>query len=431
MTSRPSQISRLCFRSRLDSVTIMTAAPASTINVIDLFAGSGGLTQGFHEFKIDGVSPFRTVGAVESDYAAASTYAANFAAEAGGTDHIFARDIKDWDPSVIDADVDVILGGPPCQGFSGLGKEDPSDPRNQLWREYVRVVKAVAPKIFVIENVDRFFRSHEFDLLRQSAERGGELEDYAFSERKVLNSADYGVPQARRRAIVLATRRDLLDLHPDRSPLLHPAATHRKQEKGKATSALISPDEIYSSWVPASTVFDKTPKSTETTELPERHCEPLGVPLPGMFTTAELHIGRNPTPLSLARYEAIPPGGNRHDLVTAGLSTASWMRHQTGSSDVMGRMHLDRPAVTIRTEFYKPEKGRYLHPTENRPITHREAALLQGFPEDFRWCGSKTQIARQIGNAVPVGLSQAIAGQLYRYLLITGRIRQEPMLESA
>ncbi|WP_433697731.1 DNA cytosine methyltransferase [Nocardiopsis sp. CA-288880] len=85
----------------------------------------------------------------------------------------------------------------------------------------------------------------------------------------------------------------------------------------------------------------------------------------------------------------------------------------------MGRLHLDRPSVTIRTEFYKPEKGRYLHPWAHRPITHYEAALFQGFPEDFLWCGSKTQIARQIGNAVPVGLARAIAQQVHAYLMLT------------
>lgn len=84
------------------------------------------------------------------------------------------------------------------------------------------------------------------------------------------------------------------------------------------------------------------------------------------------------------------------------LSTDSWDKHDTGTGDVMGRLRLGEPSVTIRTEFFKPEKGRYLHPTEHRPITHYEAARIQGFPLDFRWCGSKTDIARQIGNAVPI-----------------------------
>ncbi|CAM00880.1 DNA-cytosine methyltransferase [Saccharopolyspora erythraea NRRL 2338] len=108
------------------------------------------------------------------------------------------------------------------------------------------------------------------------------------------------------------------------------------------------------------------------------------------------------------------------------------MRHRSGSADVMGRLHWDRPAVTIRTEFYKPEKGRYLHPEADRPITHMEAALLQDFPMDFKWCGSKIEIARQIGNAVPVGLARAIAGQVYRYLLeVSGQQAERGLRDTA
>jgi DNA (cytosine-5)-methyltransferase 1 len=410
----------------------MSLSPTKLVNVLDLFAGCGGFTQGFKNFRADpesDSSPFHTVGAVEWDIAAASTYAANFAEEAGGREHIFAGDIKDWTQDMAGPDVDVILGGPPCQGFSGLGKEDPDDPRNQLWREYVRVVKAVNPKLFVIENVDRFFRSHEFNLLEQSTEKNGDLRDYQIVP-LVLNAADYGVPQARRRAIVLATHRDLMKLHPENQPLRHPDPTHRKMVKNEDTDTLVGIEEARSPWVPASTIFENTPKSARGTELPNHMCSPLGQELPGTFLTTQLHIGRNPTLHSLTRYAAIPPGGNRHDL-PADLSTESWLRHRSGSHDVMGRMYWDQPSVTIRTEFYKPEKGRYLHPSENRPITHMEAALLQGFPKEFKWCGTKVQIARQIGNAVPVGLSHAIARQLYAYLEVTGQVRRAVTPKSA
>lgn len=138
----------------------------------------------------------------------------------------------------------------------------------------------------------------------------------------------------------------------------------------------------------------------------------------------------------------IPAGGNRKDLsqkwftvtergeiqifdtqsprgvktTVRYLSTPSWDDHTTGTGDVMGRLRLGEPSVTIRTEFFKPEKGRYLHPTEPRPITHYEAARIQGFPLDFRWCGSKTDIARQIGNGVPIPLGTAIASAIHAYL---------------
>ena len=313
------------------------------------------------------------------------------------------------------------MGGPPCQGFSGLGKEDPDDPRNRLWREYIRVVKRLEPKIFVIENVDRFLKSREFAALCAAVD-GGELKNYVLQSRHLV-AADYGVPQARKRAIVLATHRDLIGLHPEAAPLRHPAPTHA--DPRKYATGLLAEGTGLAPWVPVSEVFGvkgrpKTPEYPATTTLPDNRCSPLGKEVPGPFKTTELHIGRNPTRLSLLRYMDIPEGGNRHDIRPE-LSTESWMNHRSGSHDVMGRMYIDRPSVTIRTEFYKPEKGRYLHPWAHRPITHYEAALLQGFPEDFLWCGSKIEIARQIGNAVPIGLSRAIAEQVYNYLLATGR----------
>ena len=137
----------------------------------------------------------------------------------------------------------------------------------------------------------------------------------------------------------------------------------------------------------------------------------LSLDVPGIFETHELHVSRFYTDLSLERFRHIPPGGNRFDL-PFDLQAPCWQKHTTGSGDVMGRLHWDRPSVTIRTEFWKPEKGRYLHPTADRAITHMEAALLQGFPEDYRWCGTRASIGRQIGNAVPVELGRSVARAL-------------------
>ncbi|QYC45257.1 putative BsuMI modification methylase subunit YdiO [Nonomuraea coxensis DSM 45129] len=274
------------------------------------------------------------------------------------------------------------------------------------------MVRALQPRIFVIENVDRFMRSREFELLTASTnEKDGDLRDYVL-QTNLLNAADYGVPQTRRRVIVLATHRDLVSSHPSGEPLKHPSPTHRKPDGKNDEGALFSHSRY---WVPSRTVFKETGLETRTTELPDRTCNLLGKTLPGTFLTTDLHIGRNPTKHSLKRYRAIPEGGNRHNLPEE-LSTPNWINHRNGSGDVMGRLWYDRPSVTIRTEFYKPEKGRYLHPEADRPITHLEAALLQGFPLNYRWVGSKVQIARQIGNAVPVGLAKVIAGDLYRYL---------------
>lgn len=395
-----------------------------TIKVVDLFSGAGGFSAGFRAYEPAGPdsSPFESVAAVEYDEAAAATYASNF-----GSSHVANIDISKWDAKPYQGKVDVIMGGPPCQGFSALNRDDltkkppkADDPRNLLWREYMRCVKTIEPKIFVLENVDRFLKSQEFADLEASTAAGGDLEKYKLSY-KVLNAADYGVPQARRRAIVIATHEDLGD------PLEHPRPTHARDFAAQPTlDEDTGENDVLQPWLTVGeAVFSRTQETTSQINLPERTDKPLGVVLPGPYKTTELHIGRSPTALSLARYSAIGPGGNRHDLrkkfaIVLGkrtyLSTESWDKHNSGSGDVMGRMHKDRPSVTIRTEFYKPEKGRYLHPVANRPITHYEAALIQGFPAEFKWFGSKVQIARQIGNAVPIGLGRALAQAIHERL---------------
>ena len=148
----------------------------------------------------------------------------------------------------------------------------------------------------------------------------------------------------------------------------------------------------------------------------------LGPPVgtePGRAPTPyDLHFGRNPTPMSIQRYKAIPKEGmNRVDLLQRApeLTPQCWV-DKKGGTDLFGRLWWDRPAVTIRTEFYKPEKGRYLHPKQHRPITHREAARFQSFPDDFVFCGTKIEIAKQIGNAVPPKLAASVADAVYEAL---------------
>jgi DNA (cytosine-5)-methyltransferase 1 len=106
---------------------------------------------------------------------------------------------------------------------------------------------------------------------------------------------------------------------------------------------------------------------------------------------------------------------NRFDLqrLAPELTPECWLKKKSGGTDLFGRLWWDKPSVTIRTEFFKPEKGRYLHPEQHRPITHREAARLQSFPDDFVFCGSKVEIAKQIGNAVPPLLAAKIADCVY------------------
>ena len=353
--------------------------------MIDLFAGCGGLTQGFVD------AGFEPVAASEWELSAAATYAANF-----GEDHMTYGDIADFDevPSA-----DLVVGGPPCQGFSNLGTRDPDDPRNKLWREYMRVVEEANPQVFVLENVDRFAKSSEFELLMTEL-TSGRLRAWADVAYAVLNAADYGVPQRRNRTILIASRVGPIDL---------PPPTHSSD----GTEGL-------ERWATVRSAIGRVPAWPETTQLPESRVEMFGEDVRGIFKSTEIHLGRNPTELSRLRYDCIPPGGGRFDLPDE-LMPACWANKPSGTTDVMGRMRWEAPSLTIRTEFYKPEKGQYLHPQwdpddvdarVNRPITHREAALLQTFPATFLWCGTKIEIAKQIGNAVPRVLASAIARQI-------------------
>jgi len=437
------------------------------ITVVDLFSGCGGFTQGFHEFRPEWAQDsgplFHSIAAVEHDAAAAATYAVNFGS--GRSDktlppaRVHFGDIERWEPTPEALHADVVVGGPPCQGFSALNRTKKGSERNRLWEDYVRIVGKIRPKVFVIENVDRFLKSDEFRNLLSQVEEGGLLAEYRLvdppgheptdteemkNKRYLLNAADYGAVQARRRAIVIGVRRDV----DNRRTIAYPAPTHIRRPKHSrtiSTQPLDGVDVGRANWRAVNSVFDESSQLViKGTELPDGkdHILEVDAVVPGVFTTRDLHFGRSPERLSMARYHAIPPGGNRKDLrgkwytvndrdeidifnsptphgVTTPvepLSTISWDKHNTGSGDVMGRLRLGEPSVTIRTEFFKPEKGRYLHPTDPRPITHYEAARIQGFPLDFRWCGSKTDIAKQIGNAVPIPLGMAIASAIHKYL---------------
>lgn len=198
-----------------------------------------------------------------------------------------------------------------------------------------------------------------------------QLAGYAV-ESRVLNAADYGVPQTRKRAIIIGSRI---------GPVVFPQPTHVDPEKRDLLSL------HRSNWVTVEDVIKDLP------------LEP---------TNESLHFGRHPTAKSLERYYHVPPGGNRWNLPVE-LMPECWKKKTKGGTDLFGRLQWNVPSVTIRTEFFKPEKGRYLHPEAHRPITHREAARIQCFPDDFVFKGSKIEIAKQIGNAVPVKLAYVIA----------------------
>ncbi|MBB6173355.1 DNA (cytosine-5)-methyltransferase 1 [Nocardiopsis mwathae] len=354
----------------------------TAIRTIDLFAGAGGLALGFRQAALG----FTSVFAVEVDPAAARTFKQNFGCE------VFDGPIEAVDHY---PEADLIIGGPPCQGFSPLGRDRDDESRaqlNDLWQQYLKAVCELQPKAFVIENVPQFQKSAQFARLLELMETDEDLKQYSYNY-GVLNAADYGVAQTRRRGIFVAVRG--VDDVPWPPPPTHGPESPSGQEY------LTLRDVIGD--------LPSYPKNAEITFDSEGR--------------QDLHIKRNPTAKSLARYRAIPEGGNRFDLRRnrPDLEPRCWANKATGTTDVMGRLWWDRPGFTIRTEFYKPEKGRYLHPQYDRPITHREAARIQSFPDDFVFEGTKIDVARQIGNAVPAKLGRALAEFVYALAFADGK----------
>lgn len=340
--------------------------------IIDLFSGAGGMTLGFVDDRF--VGGFECVLAVDNDVAAMATHKEFFGGES------VAGNIEEWlEKTSQIPKADIVIGGPPCQGFSLLNKNRDGDMRRALWEPYMDIVKASGAKIFVMENVKELLKSGEFDAIRLRAKKLGFELAY-----EILNAADYGAPQNRKRAVIIGWNTKAGVSKPDFPPKPTHANPANKSELPK--------------W---RTVKDAIG------DLPN----PIGIEIRNCEGPLNLHFGRTPTAKSLARYKAVPPGGNRFDLQANApeLTPNCWLNKPSGGTDLFGRLWWDRPSVTIRTEFFKPEKGRYLHPTKNRPITHREAARLMGFPDDFPFQGSKIEIARQIGNAVPPPLAAAIA----------------------
>lgn len=341
------------------------------IEMIELFAGCGGMALGFEQ------AGFRARLANDIDEDACRTLRANNLA-----DKVVAGPIQEIGKL---PKAQVIAGGPPCQGFSIMGSQRPDDPRNDLWQYYFKCVAEVAPDVFLLENVPPLLRSAQYEQLLGAAHALG----YTV-EATILDAADYGVPQRRKRALVIGSRVGQIGF---------PDATHG----GSGLPAWSTIRDAFRG-IPANPTIDESDgRSRREAALPE------------------WHIGRTPTEVSEKRYRMIPEGGDRRNIAPE-LRPPSW-EGRRGGNDAYGRLIWDAPGPTIRTDP-RPSKGRYLHPVENRAITPYEAARIQGFPDTFVFCGTKTTVSRQVGNAVPPPLAAALAARIRSALQRSGKRRR-------
>ena len=339
--------------------------------VIDLFAGVGGLSLGFEKKGFD------VVLANEYDASIATSYIANHKNTKMIVGDITSLDLEDTFGKLAGT-IDVVIGGPPCQGFSQKGQRKTiHDERNFLFKYYVSVVELVNPKYFVMENVPNLLTA-EGGYFRHEIEELFNKLGYSL-EYGVLNASDYGVPQNRRRAVIIGK------LNGDAPKL--PVPKRNDVTIWDAISDLAylesgegSEEQEYK--YPAESDYEKMLRKDSSK----------------LFN----HIATKHSPLALERLALIPPNAGREVLPEEHLTKSIY-------SGTWTRMKKDEISVTITTRFDTPSSGKFTHPFLNRAITVREAARIQSFPDNFHFVGNKGSQMKQVGNAVPPLLAAAIA----------------------
>ncbi|UPR49552.1 DNA cytosine methyltransferase [Vibrio cyclitrophicus] len=385
-----------------------------TVKAIDLFAGAGGFTLSAIDAGVD------VLAAIEFDKAAANTYKENFintrklkidlrAGEEGDINNVEPSELR-TSLRLKKGELDLILGGPPCQGFSTHRINDAgvNDPRNTLLLRYFEFVNEFSPKAFLVENVAGLLWKRHKDFLDKFialAENAG----YVIKFRNIVNAKDYGVPQNRKRVFIYGLRKDLdceLIEFPPKPTHFSPNSTNKPHWETASSVFEKVPAELYEKYWQL--YFKEKSKLTceETFELlaslsngePFKDNDICNI---HMKPTDNMVIKLNDTPLNGSREDA----GEQHRL-------KCHSNGYKGHKDVYGRILIHLPSNTITTGCNNPSKGRFVHPWLNHGMTLRHAARLQSFPDWFDFHGSSTEKARQIGNAVPPLLGNVLISDI-------------------
>ncbi|MBL4697981.1 MAG: DNA cytosine methyltransferase [Phycisphaerales bacterium] len=359
------------------------------MNSIDLFAGAGGLSLGLSQAGINVV----LANELEEDFAA--TYQANHPNTRMRVDDIaridFAAEIKALE---LTGNIHLVCGGPPCQGFSTVGKKDLDDPRNSLFQQFLRCVDETNPEAIIFENVAGFKTMYQgrvyHELIEHLTSRG------FVTDTKILNAVDFGLAQYRKRTIVVGIRSDKL--------VEWPTAQYSNDSDG-----------LFGALPPYRVLMDAIsdlPPLSACGQSDEYLSEPQNE-----FQEAMRDGASELTEHNCANYgqrmqeilKIIPPGGSVHDLPER-------LRPKGYFANTYARLVPDQPSPTITRNFGTPSSSRCVHPHQNRALSTREGARLQGFPDWYKFIGSKTSKNLQIGNAVPPPLGKAL-GQMMQKML--------------
>lgn len=354
--------------------------------VLDLFCGAGGLSLGFK------MANFDIVGGIDFDQEALNTHKLNFK-----DGFHFCGDISKLDDDFVlenfDGKIDVIIGGPPCQGFSVANmqqKDIECDDRNKLFYEFIRFVKLLKPKAFVMENVPQILTKDNGHVKEVMMDVMNEL-GYNVNV-KVLIASEYGVPQRRRRAFFVGMHKELKRTFDFDFIEKKPIVT-----VGDAISDLYGFDDEFKSLSVDDELDLEFPALSEYQKLMRKDAN-------GKIHN---HNIRYPKSIVQKRMEYVPEGGNWQDVPDELWDTVRNNRH----SSAYRRLNAQNVSVTIDTGHMN-----YFHPKYNRVPTVRESARIQSFPDDFIFTGSQGAQFRQVGNAVPPLLSCQIAKTLKAYL---------------
>jgi DNA (cytosine-5)-methyltransferase 1 len=392
------------------------------INVIELFAGAGGLAQGF--IKNEG---FNLLALTDIDYNAGETFKKNYSSVYYEVTDICNLAPKSFHTKFGKEKVHGLIGGPPCQGFSSAGKREIDDKRNLLALEYLKFVDFLRPDFVVLENVPQFLHHKIYKDIFEY------LKTKYYLASGVLNSALYGTPQTRLRAVIIGFRKKTKI-----KPTL-PLPTHAPINPifGYRTKQLVDPNVYFSEilGINATIKLDKIFGSNIEQKIykPFVTVEDAIGDLPSINSgeSADIyltqptsdyqrksrkevnilhnHISRKHDDNILNLFENLPEGGDLKDLDIR-------FHPANHFSQAYSRLHRLGLARTITNSFQNPGSGRFTHYRDNRTLTVREAARLQGFSDDFVFVGAQTEQLKYVGNAVPIPLAEAIANHIYGLL---------------
>lgn len=393
------------------------SAGARSLTSLDLFAGAGGLSEGLLE------AGFTPLYANEISPRYAQTYAANHPAT-----QVDSRDIRKVDARKIRnllglkrGELDLIAGGPPCQGFSiNAPKRSTEDSRNHLFREYLRFVTEFQPRAVLIENVPgmvSFEGGATLDAILESLKHLGYDADV-----QILYAPHYGVPQTRWRTIILGSRCgvDPMALFPEPLRQAPVRVNFTSQFGGKNLVNLPRSLELPSHVTVKDAIGDLPAlRNGEIGEQVKDYRHPADNPYQQLMragsTGVTCHEAARLSKINLERMTHIPPGGNWTDIPEALLPRGMRMARRSDHTKRYGRVNPDGLASTILTKC-DPHWGAYFHYEQDRAFTVREAARIQSFPDTYVFCGSRVEQYEQVGNAVPPLLGAAVGRAIAQVL---------------